>query len=148
MTYSNALPDPVQVPEIYADTPIKRLIAWLIDTILIAILTAVVVPFTAFIGLFFLPALFAVLSFLYRWVTLARGSATLGMRFVAISLRRADGSVFDGTTAFLHTTGYFVSVLIFPLQLVSVALMLITPRRQGLTDHILGTVAVNRTART
>ena len=35
---------------------------------------------------------------------------------------------------------------IFPLQLVSIVLMLISDRKQGLTDHLLGTVALNRSA--
>ena len=65
------------------------------------------------------------------------------MRLFAIEFRRSDGSYFDGGTAFLHTAGYFASVAIFPAQLVSIAMMLLTPRRQGLTDAILGTAALN-----
>jgi hypothetical protein len=34
----------------------------------------------------------------------------------------------------------------FPLQFVSIGLMLMTERKQGLTDHVLGTAAVNRAA--
>lgn len=140
MAYSQSLSD------LTADTPVKRLLAWVVDVLLIAVLTAVVVPFTLFIGLFFLPVLYAVLSFLYRWVTLANGSATWGMRLFAVSIRQPDGAPLDSSTAFLHTAGYFVSVIVFPLQLISIALMLISPNRQGLTDHVLGTVALNRSA--
>ena len=65
------------------------------------------------------------------------------MRLLAIEFRRGDGSHFDGGTAFLHTAGYFASVAIFPAQLISIAMMLLTPRRQGLTDAVLGTTALN-----
>lgn len=141
-----ALPDPVHDAEHYADTPAKRAFAWIVDVILIGLMTAVLVPFTLFTALFYLPFLFATVSFLYRWTTLARGSATLGMRLTAIEIRKPDGAPLDAGSAFLHTVGYFVSVAVFPLQLVSIAMMLITERRQGLTDSLLGTVALNRSA--
>lgn len=153
MTYSMtepgwALPAPETHPDLYADTVSKRFFAWVIDVVLVAIVTAAVLPFTAFIGLFFLPLLYAALSFLYRWWSLSARSATPGMRMTSIELRSRDGSRLDTATAFLHTAGYFVSIAVFPLQLVSIVLMLMSGRKQGLTDHVLGTVAINRTART
>ena len=140
------LPAPDTHPEFYADTVAKRAVAWVIDVILISLLTGVAVLFTAFIGAFFLPLLYAVVSFLYRWWGLAAASATPGMRLTSLELRTREGLRFDGATAFLHTAGYFVSVAVFPLQLVSIVLMLISARGQGLTDHILGTAAINRAA--
>ncbi len=142
-----SLPAPETNPELYADTVSKRFIAWVIDIILISIVTAMIVPFTAFTALFFLPLLYAAISFLYRWWSLAAGSATPGMRLASIELRQRDGGKLDTGTALLHTAGYFVSLAIVPLQLVSIALMLMSGRGQGLTDHILGTAAINRTAR-
>ena len=143
-----ALPQPETHPEFYADTVSKRFFAWVIDVLLISIVTMSVVPFTAFTALFFLPLLYASISFLYRWWSLAARSATPGMRLTSIELRQANGSRLDVATAFLHTAGYFVSLAIFPLQLISIVLMLMSGRRQGLTDHILSVAAINRTART
>lgn len=140
------LPDPDTHPEFYADTVTKRFIAWVIDVIAISLLTGLAVVLTAFIGAFFLPLLFAAISFLYRWWSLAARSATPGMRLASVELRTREGARFDTATAFLHTLGYFVSVAVFPLQLVSIALMLMSSRGQGLTDHVLGTAAVNRSA--
>ncbi|MBT8456176.1 MAG: RDD family protein [Rhodobacteraceae bacterium] len=140
------LPDPDIDADLYADIPTKRFIAWVVDVILISLLTAVLVPFTLFTALFYLPFLYMVISFLYRWVSIARNSATPGMRFMSIELRNRMGEPLDGGLAALHTLGYFVSVAVFPLQLVSVALMLISARRQGLTDHILGTAVLNKPA--
>ncbi|MCX7565283.1 RDD family protein [Sulfitobacter sp. F26169L] len=139
-------PDPDLQPQFYDGIPTKRLLAWVVDVVIIAVLTMVVIPFTAFIGLFFLPFLFMVLSFAYRVVTLSRGSATWGMQLMAIELRTRDDQRFDLPTAFLHTLGYSFSIAMAPLQLVSVVLMLSTDRRQGLTDMALGTVALNRRA--
>jgi hypothetical protein len=58
-----------------------------------------------------------------------------------------DGQPFDLSMAFLHTLGYSVSMGFIVLQVVSVVLMMTTDRAQGLTDHVLGTVAINRKAR-
>lgn len=141
------LPDPVRDAELYADVPTKRLFAWVIDVVLISLITLLLLPVTLFTAIFYLPFLYALVSFLYRWVTLSRRSATPGMRMAAISLRQSNGDAFDTTTAFLHTAGYFVSLAVFPLQLISIAAMLIGERKQGLTDLLLGTAALNARAR-
>ena len=137
------LPHPDTHPEFYEDVVSKRLLAWIVDVLIISVLATFLSIFTLFTAFFIFPLFYAVISFLYRWTSLARKSATPGMRLFAIEFRRGDGSYFDGGTAFLHTAGYFASVAIFPAQLVSIAMMLLTPRRQGLTDAILGTAALN-----
>ncbi|TMM54427.1 RDD family protein [Sulfitobacter sabulilitoris] len=140
------LPDHQTQPQFYRDVPMKRFLAWIADTVVILAASLLIVPFTAFTGLFFFPALVLVVSFLYRVITLANGSATWGMRLVAIEFRRADGDRFDLGTAFAHTLGYSISWTIMVLQLISMVLMCTTDRGQGLTDHVLGTVAINRRA--
>lgn len=143
----SGLPDPEYHAEFYEDVPSKRLIAWVIDTIVIAIMVFGVSLLGFFLPLLIWPALYAVIGFFYRWLTIAAGSATLGMRFMAIEFIDRDGRPFDSGTALLHTAGYTISVITAPLQLISVIMMLVTPRRQGLTDTILGTAAVNRRVR-
>ncbi|SLN16616.1 RDD family protein [Roseovarius albus] len=142
-----ALPDPDYQAEFYQDVPTKRLIAWIADTIVIVLISLLIVPFTAFTGLFFFPFLMLVVGFAYRVITLANQSATWGMRLTAIELRTSDGQPFNLQMAFLHTLGYSISIAIIPIQVVSIVLMLTTSRAQGLTDHFLGTVALNRHAR-
>lgn len=144
---SFALPDPETQSEFYADVPTKRLIAWVVDVVLIALVCVVILPFTAFTGIFFFPALMAVVGFVYRVVTLASGSATWGMRLVSIEMRRQTGDKFDFASALLHTIGFYFSVAMAPLQLISIVLMLTSARAQGLTDHVMGSVAINRAAR-
>lgn len=143
---AGGLPDPETQGAFYDHVPSKRFFAWVIDVVLIGAVTLISLPFTLFIGLFFLPLIFAVVSFMYRVVTLANWSGTVGMRIMAIELRTAQGARFDLGAAFLHTLGYAVSVAVFPLQLISIVLMLTGARAQGLTDNVLGTAAINRAA--
>ena len=137
-------PDPDLHPEFYEAVPSKRLFAWVIDMVAITGMALLIVPFTAFTGLFFFPLLYLLVSFCYRVVTLARGSATWGMRFMSIELRTRDDAPFDLQTAVLHTLGFSLSFGVFIVQIASMVLMLTTERRQGLTDLVLGTVALNR----
>ena len=139
-----AFADPLTQPQFYRDVPMKRLLAWCVDSVVILALSALVIPFTAFVGLLFFGGIYMVVGFIYRVITLASGSATLGMRLFSIELRDADGHRFDLGTALMHTAGYFVSWAIFVLQLISIVLMSTTARGQGLTDHVMGTVALNR----
>jgi uncharacterized RDD family membrane protein YckC len=69
------------------------------------------------------------------------------MILLAIEFRAADGGRLDGTTAFLHTLGFTLSWAVVMPQILSMALMALHPRGQGLTDLILGTVAIRRAAR-
>lgn len=138
------LPDPVSQADFYATVPTKRLLAWVVDVILLVVLTAIAVPFTAFTGLFFLPFLYAVISFVYRVGTLSGGSATLGMRLMGIEFRTSRGERFDFGAALLHTVLYTIWISTFVLQLISIAMMLTTARKQGLSDIILGSAAINK----
>ena len=140
----SALPDPALRPEFYERTATKRAAAWVVDVAIVLALTAVLMPFTLFLGLFFLPVLIPSIGFLYRWATLAGGSATWGMRLMGIEIRGHEGGRLSGTEALLHTAGYALSVAMFPAQVVSAALMATTPRGQGLSDFVLGTTALNR----
>jgi len=138
------LPDPFNQPQFYASVPSKRLIAWILDLVLIVGACVVALPFTAFLGLFFWPVMLLVVGFAYRVVTLANGSATLGMRFAGIEFRDAHGARFDLSLALAHTLGYSVSMAFPILQVISIVLMLTGARGQGLTDVVLGSVALNR----
>jgi uncharacterized RDD family membrane protein YckC len=145
-THFSHLPDPAMQPEFYADVPMKRLVAWIVDTVLIVIICLLILPFTAFTGLFFFPLMVLVVGFAYRVVTITNRSATWGMRLMAIEFRDSSGERFGPGLATAHTFGTSVSFGMPLLQVVSVVMMLTTARAQGLTDHLLGTVAVNRAA--
>ena len=140
----NALPDPEMHAEFYEGVPTKRLLAWLIDTLVILLLTALVVLLSLFTTLLILPLVALVVSFVYRTVSLARKSATPGMRIMGITMLTHEGKPFDLATATLHTLGYTISISTVLIQVASIVLMLGSARGQGLSDHLLGTVAINK----
>ncbi len=142
----NHLPDPDTQPEFYQSVATKRFVAWLFDIAFISLLCIVPVFLTIGVGLFFLPLIYAVISFVYRVITISNGSATLGMRFMGIELRDAFGERMDMGKAVAHTAGYFLSMAFFVVQVVSVIMMLTSARCQGLTDAFLGTVMINQRA--
>ena len=140
----SATPDPLDRPEFYADIPTKRFFAWLVDVAFTAVVSLLIVALTALSALAVWPLLWLAVGFVYRTVTLANGSATWGMRLFAMEIRTARDTPLDLPTAFLHTLGYTISVALPLFQLASVVMMCTSPRRQGLTDLVLGTVPMNR----
>ena len=149
MTYAYpapGLPDPLREAPFYQGVAVKRAFAFAVDFALIFLMALVILPFTAFAALFVFPFFIGVVGFLYRWATLASGSATWGMRLMAIEIRESDGLRLSASTAFLHVAGLYLSFAIFPAQIVSAVLMVALGRGQGLTDLVLGTAAINRPA--
>ena len=67
------------------------------------------------------------------------------MRMTGIEFRQRHDRPFGGLYALLHTIGTMIAYAT-SLQIVSIILMLITSRKQGLVDLILATVVVNRAA--
>ncbi|WP_205626897.1 RDD family protein [Pseudoponticoccus marisrubri] len=139
------LPDPETQAGFYDGVTIKRGLAWVVDVILIALITLPIALFTV-VGLFVIPLIYLTVGFLYRWITISNRSATPGMRLMAIELRNAWGERLDTGQALLHTVGYTVTMSTVLLQLGSILLMFLSERGQGLTDMVLGTVALNRRA--
>ncbi|MBP0482834.1 RDD family protein [Sagittula sp. M10.9X] len=139
------LPDPDRQAGFYDGVTVKRGLAWLVDTVLIALATAVLATITI-VGLFMIPMIYLLVGFVYRWATLSRGSATWGMRLMSIELRDAWGQRLSPGLAFLHVAGYVVSMSTVLIQCVSVVLMFVDARGRGLTDMVLGTVMLNRRA--
>ena len=141
------LPDPETQAGFYEDVPAKRLLAFFIDLLIIAMLSIGVCVLTFGIAFFLFFLVLAIVGFFYRVLTLSGGSATWGMRILAIELRRHDGAKFTAADAVIHTVAFYISFGIIPLQLLSAILMLTSSRGQGLTDMLFGTVALNRKAK-
>jgi len=145
MPYS-ALPDPDTSPGFYEGVAVKRGLAWLADTVIVALIAAVLATIPLFIGWFIYPLIFLAVNVIYRIATISRSSATPGMQIFNIELRTHQGQALDGGTAVLHTVLFlFASAFLIP-QLISIGLMLGTPRGQGLHDLVVGTVALNRSS--
>lgn len=140
------LPDPAIQPDFYTDVPFKRAGAWAIDLVATVALTLVGLIATLFVSAFFLPLLFAAVSVAYRTVMLARYGATLGMMVMALKWRHLNGRAPDVTTALIYSSAHAVMWTFFPLQIVSIALILLSPYRQGLHDHLLSTTMLHKIA--
>ena len=73
------------------------------------------------------------------------GSATFGMRLMAVELRHESGHRLDFVTSLFHTIGLYVSYAFVLVQIASIGMMVTRDDRKGLTDLVVGTVMVNRT---
>lgn len=142
----SALPDPETSPAFYDGVAIKRALAWFVDIAAIALVSAVLASLPFFLGWFIFPLIFIVVNFFYRVTTIASASATPGMQLFNIEFRNHKGEHLDGSTATLHTLTYFVANAFFIPQIISLFLMVGTPRGQGLHDMFVGTVALNRSS--
>ena len=150
MTYAPGLPDPIRDTQFYQGLPARRLVAFLIDFMVIAVLALLVTLLfgVATLGLGFALAapIGAVVGFLYRYFTIARASATPGMALVGVELRRRDGARFDGWEAAMHTALFTVMFMTVLPQIASVAMMAFGRDGRGLHDAALGSAMINRPA--
>ncbi|KAB7615574.1 RDD family protein [Amylibacter sp. SFDW26] len=138
------LPDPIADAQFYAAVPFKRLLAWIIDTIIIIALAAATVMATFFIGAFFFPVILFFVNVAYRIFTLSRSSATFGMKLAGIEIRNKNGNKLSLEEAAWHT-GIYTALTIIPILLaISIVMMFINERGQALHDYVLGTTAINR----
>ena len=144
MTLTAPLPDPLDDPDFYGDLIPKRFLAWVIDLALTLLIFTLVIVLSGFLALFIFPLVWMAIAIAYRTVLLTRYGATAGMWIAALQWRRLDGRQPDQALALWHSVIYALSMTFVLGQIASVALMLVTPYRQGLNDWILGTTVVNR----
>ncbi len=138
------LPDPIVDAQFYEAVPFKRLLAWVIDTILVTLVAAATVLATLGLGAFVFPVILFAINIAYRIFTISRSSATLGMQMTGIEIRNKQGNKLSLEEAAWHTGTYTVVALIFITLAISMIMMLVNKRGQGLHDYFLGTTAINR----
>lgn len=141
--------DPDTQPELFEGVLSKRLVAFLVDAVLIVALMipAALVVFvlgvvTLGIGWLLFPVLFLLVALGYVGLTLGGpASATPGMRMTGVEMRTWSGAPMFALLAIIHALLFWFSVsLLTPLVLL---VALFTSRRQLLHDLLLGTVVVN-----
>ena len=147
------VPDPVRDIQFYDGVPVRRLVAFCIDLLVVAGLWSVVLIVGLLISVLTLGlaaplalAVFGAADFVYRWAMLAERSATVGMMLTGIEVRDAAGDRPNPILAFLHVAGFYVSVFVTPLLVIGWLLMAASPRRRMLHDVALGAVVINRPA--
>ncbi len=138
------LPDPDFEPEYYSALPVKRALAWVIDTVIVLALCFVAMVLTAMLAILILPVLFVSVSTAYRWVTLNNYGATYGMMVAGIKLRHLDGRRADSTACAIHAAVFSLVQMFFLPQIFSIALILTTSYRQSLADLVVQTTMINR----
>jgi uncharacterized RDD family membrane protein YckC len=137
---------------LYEGVRTRRVIAVMIDYLIVALLTIPVAILVFFLGILTLGLgwmLFSVLvpavAVLYIWNTLGSADqATTGMKLMGVRLDRLDGRPIDGMTAVVHSVLFWAgNVILTPLVLL---VTLFSDRKRTLHDLLLGTV-VTRTGR-
>ncbi|WP_018010634.1 RDD family protein [Sinorhizobium medicae] len=128
----------------------RRIFAFIIDYLIVALLwipAAVVVFFlgilTLGLGFLLYPVLFVLVAMLYFGMTVGgREQASPGMRIMGVAIARTDGRPMDFLTAIVHLAIFWIAnALLTPLILLT---GLFTDRGRLLHDLLIGTVAVRR----
>ncbi len=141
--------DPATRPELFDGILSKRIVAFIIDAVLIGLLMIPVGLMVFVLGVITLgiawllfPALFAIVALGYVALTLGgHGSATPGMRIAGVTFRTWNGQGMFPLLAVMHALIFWFSCgIVTPLILL---VGLFTPRRQLLHDLLLGVVALN-----
>lgn len=145
------LPDPAHDSQFYAGVPLRRLVAFAVDVVVGLVLTfcALFVGMIVTIlsmGLAAGPTflIMVMTGFLYRWIMLVKRSATVGMILTGIEVRDAQGERMTPQSAFLHTAGYYATILFPPLMLIGWCLMATSPYRRTMHDLFIGAAVINR----
>jgi uncharacterized RDD family membrane protein YckC len=142
--------DPLTDARLFQGVRTRRMLAFLLDVVLVATLTLVAAVLVFILGIFTLGLgwlLFAVLwplvALLYCAFTMGGPrSATPGMRAFGLEVRMLDGARLNPLLAAAHSVLFYASVsLLTPFVLV---IALISDRKRLLHDIVLGSVVVNR----
>lgn len=141
--------DPVRQPELFDGVLSKRIVAFILDAVIIvllmvpAALLVFILGFVTFgIGWLLYGVLFAVVALGYVALTLGGpASATVGMRLSGLEMRTWNGGRMFGLLAIMHALLFWFSVSILTPLILLVGLF--TYRKQLLHDLLLGVVMLN-----
>ncbi len=149
--------DPAANPELFEGVLARRLVAFIIDLIIIAIPLVMAAMFIFVFGLltlglgwmlfWLLSPLSAIWALVYFGLTLgSQSSATIGMRAMELEMRTWYGAPAYFLLGAVHTIVYWVSVsMLTPLILL---VGLFNARKRLLHDMLIGTVIINNPPRT
>lgn len=142
--------DPARHPELFDAIAIRRILAYLVDIVLVMGITALVWMGLGILGVLTLGLLLplqalavALVPLTYHIVLIASpGAATVGMRLAGIRVADiADGGPPSLAQAFIQIIAFFGSIAATASFILLVALF--NPRRRTLHDFLAGTVVIN-----
>jgi uncharacterized RDD family membrane protein YckC len=148
--------DPATQPELFEGVLARRVVAFLIDLIVISMPLIFLAIFIFMFGLvtlglgwflFFLYGPITVIWALvyYGWTLGSPASATIGMRMVDLEMRTWYGTPAYFVLGAVHAVGYWLSVSLLTPFILLVGLF--NDRRRLLHDMLLGTIVINNEAR-
>ncbi len=148
-TWDQAPPDPLSRPDLYDGLLWRRVVAYLVDLLMIGLLYGVGTVVFLFAGILSFGLLtplgiiiLAVLPVAYHSYFLGHRGATPGMRIFDVEVRSWTGQRLDYFQAFLVTVMFYVTVALTAWLVLIVALF--NPRRRTLHDFLGGTIALRR----
>ncbi len=145
---NSMLPDPETAPELFESILTRRVVAFVIDVLVLSIVLSIAAVvallagvLTLGLGLIAAPIIILLSIVFYYGATLGSyRRATLGMQAMDLVLTPARGMPLDGWRAFAHPLIFWLTSWVLPPF--SLLLALFTPRRQLLHDLILGVLMV------
>jgi len=148
--------DPVTNPELFEGVLARRVVAFVIDFIIIAVPVVLAAMFIFALGLvtlglgfalyWLLPPATVIWAIVYFGVTLGGlRSATIGMQIMDLEMRTWYGAPAYFVLGAVHAVIFWVSISFFTPLILLVAFF--NERRRLLHDILLGTVVVNNSVR-
>ena len=144
------LPDPSTAPQLFDGVLQRRVIAFVIDTVILAVIATVILLVGAIAGIFTLGLAWLSLPFviplaILGYYAMTLGSpmrATVGMSMMDIVLVPARGYPLDRWKILIHPLVFWITVWVaWP---VSLFVALFTPRQQMVQDLVTGTLMLRR----
>lgn len=148
--------DPVTQPERFEGVLARRVIAYLIDLMMIAVPLALFAVFIVMFGIvtlgfgwfmfFFYGPIAVIWALVYYGMTLGSpASATIGMRMVDLEMRTWYGAPAYFVLGAVHALGYWLTVT--GLTPVVLLVPLLNQRKRLLHDMLVGTIVINNESR-
>jgi uncharacterized RDD family membrane protein YckC len=144
--------DPVTQPQLFDGVIRKRILAFIVDAIIILLLTAlaalavlVLGVITLGLGWLLFPIVFPVVGLGYNAITIGGpNSATVGQRMMGLEVRMWFGGKVTPLIAAFHALLFWVSLYTLVLWLVNVLWAFFDQRKRCLHDILAGVVLINR----
>ena len=147
---------PISEPDLFRNVPTRRVIAFIIDVVVLAVPVALAILFIAVFGLLTLGlgwALFWLVSpasiiwaIVYYGTTLGGPhSATVGMRMMDLELRTWYGAPGYFVLGAAHAVLFWISISVLSPLILLIGLF--NARRRLAHDFVLGTVVINNSIR-
>lgn len=144
-------PDPLDDPALYTGIRTRRIFGYIVDLLIIGVIWGIAWVVAILLGIVTLGLLWPVLAvalglvpLAYYTLTIATGSATIGMRLFDVEVRSWTGKRPDFWQALIMTVIYMLTV--WPSALLVLLVSLFDKRARTLHDMLSGTVVVRTSA--